>query len=69
MNNVKGGMFTKMPYGGGPNAETTPLLSRVEDQLPQTGEIVEGVWGSVLLFLCNLFNNSCQERLAKLRRA
>ena len=52
VNNVKGGIFTKLPYGGEPNAETTPLLSRVEDQLPQTGEVVEGVWGSVLLCLC-----------------
>jgi len=27
-------MFTKLLYGGELNAETTPLLSRVEDQLP-----------------------------------
>ncbi|OCL08801.1 general substrate transporter [Glonium stellatum] len=31
---IKGGMFTKLPYRGEPNAETTPLLQRVEDQLP-----------------------------------
>lgn len=34
VNKVKGGMLTKLPYGGEPRAETTPLLSRVEDQLP-----------------------------------
>ena len=60
---------TKMPYGGEPNAETTPLLSRVEDQLLQTGEVVEGGLGFGITLSMYLFNNSCQERLAKLRRA
>jgi MFS family permease len=31
---VKGGAYLKMPYGGKSDAEQTPLLSRVEDQLP-----------------------------------
>jgi len=34
VNKVKGGVLTKLPYGGEPNAEITPLLSRLEDQLP-----------------------------------
>jgi MFS family permease len=32
--NVKGGAYLKMPYGGKSDAERTPLLTRVEDQLP-----------------------------------
>jgi hypothetical protein len=31
---VNGGAYLRMPYGDRADAETTPLLSRVEDQLP-----------------------------------
>ena len=45
VNKVKGGMFTKLPYGGELNAETTPLLSRVEISYRETGEVIEGGLG------------------------
>jgi hypothetical protein len=30
---IEGGAYTKLPYGGDDDAERTPLLQRVEDQV------------------------------------